>query len=146
MTSLPQPPPNDNTPEAGDYGGGGLTKFELITQLEGRLIPTPGGDWLPVRDGQYQTRYGVFRLIDHSAGTLEVMLRQSRPIDLAPPAGLGDQCDGHHPNGSKLSQCQNEATIRIVYINGVESKCAKRCQACADAFTAQHHILRQEAL
>lgn len=141
MTSLPQPPPNSN-PDA----GGPIDRLAIIAALEGRLVPTPGGDWLPVHNGEYQTRYGVFRLIDHSAGTLEVMLRQSRPIDLAPPAGLGDQCDGHHPNGSKLSQCQNQATIRIIYINGVESKCAKRCQACAEAFIAQHHILRQEAL
>lgn len=143
MTNIPQSPPNDNTPEA----GGPIDRLAIITALEGCLIQLPNGDWTPVHNGHVRTRYGAYQLRNYEIGQLETMLRQSRPAPITAPAGMGKQCDAFHPNGSgQLSQCQKEATSRIVYQCGNDPKCVKRCQACAEALVAANNILRQEAL
>jgi len=54
-----------------------MDRFEIVNELEGRYIPTPSGKYLLVKDGQYQTKYGNFLLLNYLPGTLEAMLEQS---------------------------------------------------------------------
>ena len=55
-----------------------MDKFQLIQQLENKLVPIPSGEHKPVRNSKLVTDYGEFSLLRYEAGQLEVMLKYAK--------------------------------------------------------------------
>lgn len=66
-----------------------MNKFDLIQQLEGKLVPTRNGTYAKVKNGKLQLDFDEYPLLNYEVGELEIMYAYHKNIG----QGSGNECE-----------------------------------------------------